>query len=59
LNDIQTLFTYVNFFFSCWLSLESGLLWAFAGPALLVILVSEHIPVVVIAIRSFPHSFMN
>lgn len=27
-------------FFSCWLTLESGLLWAFVGPALLVVLVS-------------------
>jgi hypothetical protein len=27
-------------FFSCWLSIETGLLWAFVGPALLVIFVS-------------------
>ena len=29
------------FTFSCWLSAESGLIWAFIGPALLVILVCK------------------
>lgn len=28
------------FIFSCWLTLESNLIWGFIGPALLVILVS-------------------
>ena len=27
------------YYFSCWLSVDSGLIWAFVGPALLIILV--------------------
>ena len=28
-------------YFSCWLSLEDGIIWAFVGPALLVIAVNS------------------
>ena len=29
----------MDFYFSCWLSTENGLIWAFVGPALLITLV--------------------